>query len=95
MGKSADPLAVALGPGSGACSCSRLKPVDQEVPVVHQQRSATPASARSAASSGSQTRSVSQSPSASTPKRLRIASRIQLDLLHPVHAAGSDASTGS
>ena len=55
----------------------------EEVAVVHQGVS-TPASARSAASSGSQTRSVSHSPRASTPKRRCTASCIQLDLLHAI-----------
>ena len=92
MGNSATRL-PSLSVQNGACSCSAVKPVTRK---WRSSTSAyrTPASARSAASSGSQTRSVSQRPRASTPKRRRSASRIQ-SICSTRSSRGSEASTGS
>ncbi len=92
MGKSATRL-PSLSVQNGAWSRSAAKP------VIRKWRSSTsayrtPASARSAASSGSHTRSVSQSPRASTPKRSRTAWCSQW-ICSTRSSRGSDASTGS
>src|SRR5438552_835830 len=91
MGNSATRLPP-LSVQKGACSWSRSKPLTRKW-RSSRTRYRTPASAKSAARSGSHTRSVSHSPVAGTPKRRWIASRI-----HPTcstrSAGGGDAGTG-